>query len=64
MSELDFNDFFKQVKKDRDDRLAKALIKQSELEEDLFWENYMKEDCPDLEFNTSSIDKYLESISD
>lgn len=64
MSELDFNDFFKQVKKDRDDRLAKAIIEQSELEEDLFWENYMKEDCPDLEFNTSSIDRYLESISD
>lgn len=64
MSELDFNDFFKQVKKDRDNRLAKAIIEQSELEEDLFWENYMKEDCPDLEFNTSSIDRYLESISD
>lgn len=64
MSELDFNDFFKQVKKDRDDRLAKDLIKQSKLEEDLFWENYMKEDSPDLEFNTSSVDKYLESISE
>lgn len=40
MSEINNNDFFNQLRKLREDKLNKEIIKKDKLKEDEWWENY------------------------